>query len=400
MMMWNLICVAFLSVTGIPVEARPVTGPVVRGVLVELSSEAAVIQVDGNPQRLELVSLWDLSSTTEPPVAERLPTVWVELVDGSQIQAVRYTVTAGEAAIGLTDGRSLAVKTRSIQSVRFRVYSSAPELATQWEDIASTRPGSDLVVIRRSDNLDTLEGMIRDVTDEAVKFEFAGQTIDAKRAKLDGIVYYHPLSDNVAERLAQVVDVAGSRWNVKSLTLAEDQLEWVSVCGVKFSLPIAQLGKIDFSSGNTLWLDDLQPESLDWQPFIPSKLPRDKLASLFDPRRSAGLGGKPLELDGQVFDRGLSLRSRTELTYRLTGDYRRFHALVGIDDRVREAGHVHLTITADDRELFSQAVTGRDEPIPLELDITGARRLKILVDFGEELDIADHLNLCDARITK
>ncbi len=174
----------------------------------------------------------------------------------------------------------------------------------------------------------------------------------------------------------------------------------ITVCGVELSLQSAQLSKIDFSSGNTIWLDELQPESLDWRPFVASKLPHDRLASLFDPRRSAGLGGKPLELGDQLFQRGLAIRSRTEMTYRLTGDYRRFHAIVGIDDRVREGGNVLLTITADDRELFSQTVTGRDEPISLELDISGARRLKILVDFGAELDIADHLNLCDARITK
>jgi hypothetical protein len=45
-------------------------------------------------------------------------------------------------------------------------------------------------------------------------------------------------------------------------------------------------------------------------------------------------------------------------------------------------------------------VTGRDKAFPVDLDITGVKRLKILVDFGEEMDIADHLNLCDARLTK
>jgi hypothetical protein len=389
-----------IALAGIPVDVRPVTGPVLRGTLVEVSADAVVVQVDGKQQRLEISSLWDIGSTAEKPIAERPPTVWVELVDGSQIQAVQYTVTMGEAAVKLIDGNSLRVKTRYVQAVRFQVYTSAPELAAQWDEITSTRPASDLVVIRRSDNLDQMEGIIHDVTDEVVQFEYNGQTIDAKRTKLDGIVYYHPLSDSPADRLARVVDASGSTWNVRSLEPARERLNLVTVCGVNLSLPPTQLSKIDFSSGNTIWLDDLQPESFDWQPFVASKLPHDRLASLFDPRRTAGLGGKPLELGERLFDRGLALRSRTEMTYRLTGDYRRFHALVGIDDRVREGGNVLLKITADDRELYSQTVTGRDEPLSLELDITGARRLKILVDFGEELDIADHLNLCDARITK
>ena len=39
-------------------------------------------------------------------------------------------------------------------------------------------------------------------------------------------------------------------------------------------------------------------------------------------------------------------------------------------------------------------------PITINIDITGVRRLSILVDFGQQLDIADHLHLCNARITK
>ena len=94
------------------------------------------------------------------------------------------------------------------------------------------------------------------------------------------------------------------------------------------------------------------------------------------------------------------MRSRTELIYRLTDKFRAFHALVGIDDRVRDRGNVDLRILGDNKELFSKRITGRDDPLPIALDIQGVRRLTIVVDFGEESDIADHLNLCNARITK
>jgi hypothetical protein len=76
------------------------------------------------------------------------------------------------------------------------------------------------------------------------------------------------------------------------------------------------------------------------------------------------------------------------------------HAIAGIDDNVRDGGHVELTITGDERVLLSRTVTGREASFPIDLDLQGVRRLKILVDFGKEMDIADHLNLCDARLTK
>ena len=88
------------------------------------------------------------------------------------------------------------------------------------------------------------------------------------------------------------------------------------------------------------------------------------------------------------------------LVYRLAGDFRQFQALAGIDDRVRPAGNVRLVVSGDGKELFGQTITGSDDPLAVAVDITGVKRLRILVDFGEQVDIADCLDLCDARITK
>ncbi len=75
-------------------------------------------------------------------------------------------------------------------------------------------------------------------------------------------------------------------------------------------------------------------------------------------------------------------------------------ATVGIDDRVRPRGNVRLEIEGDGRPLLDAPVTGADPPRPVDLDLTGVGRLTILVDYGEDMDVADHLDLCDARIVK
>ena len=49
---------------------------------------------------------------------------------------------------------------------------------------------------------------------------------------------------------------------------------------------------------------------------------------------------------------------------------------------------------------YRQAISGKDDARSIELDLTGVKRLTILVDFGEQLDIGDHLLLCNARLTK
>ena len=46
------------------------------------------------------------------------------------------------------------------------------------------------------------------------------------------------------------------------------------------------------------------------------------------------------------------------------------------------------------------SVTGLEPARRIEVDLTGVRRLTILVDFGDFGDVGDHLDLCDARLVK
>ena len=57
-------------------------------------------------------------------------------------------------------------------------------------------------------------------------------------------------------------------------------------------------------------------------------------------------------------------------------------------------------ILGNQRELLRKSVTGAMDPFDLDLDISGIQRLTILVDYGKGKGIQDHLNLCNARITK
>ena len=59
-----------------------------------------------------------------------------------------------------------------------------------------------------------------------------------------------------------------------------------------------------------------------------------------------------------------------------------------------------LSIFADDHPLLETEVAGDQPPQPIDVQIAGAKRLKIVVDYGQNLDTGDWLNLCDAKIVK
>jgi hypothetical protein len=205
-----------------------------------------------------------------------------------------------------------------------------------------------------------------------------------------------------------VTDTAGMKLPAAALKLIDVKISITTPAGLEFERALDVLAKIDFAATKTMFLGDLKPESVDYTPLVGDKA-SEELKELFQPRVDRALFGGPLQLpreeNGQlapawVYAKGIAIHSRTKLVYRLPRDFRSFTAIAGIDSRVRPAGHVRLTIEGDDKQLYSGAVTGKDSASALSLDLTGVKRLTIFVDFGEDLDVADHLNLCDAKLVE
>jgi hypothetical protein len=94
------------------------------------------------------------------------------------------------------------------------------------------------------------------------------------------------------------------------------------------------------------------------------------------------------------------LRSRTDISYRLPRGFHRFLAVTGIEPTTNHNGDVRLIIDGDGRQLWTGRVAGGQAPQPIDLDIEGVKRLTIVVDYGDNLDTGDWLNLCNARIVK
>jgi hypothetical protein len=252
--------------------------------------------------------------------------------------------------------------------------------------------------------LDFLDGTLGDVKPESLQFTFGGMAVDVKRERVEGMIYFQTGDRQLVDPVARIEDASGSSWNAKSLSLAGDKLSLVTTAGVKADLPLAKIVKIDFSSGKVLSLVDLAPEVETWTPFLSGPKPIDLVAKLFRPRKGIGFDGQPLRLKMpdkvHEFGDGLAIHSRTELVYRLPAAYRRFTAVAGIEERLGQGGHVRLEIAGDGKVLYQGALAGGETAVPLEIDLTGVRRLRVLVDFGENLDIKDQLNLVTPRLWK
>lgn len=391
------------NATAWPLAVQTMDGRAVSGELVALDNKNLVIRHDGQEESIEVAKLLGVDlPATEAKAATVVPAapIIVSLLDDSRLAAQEFSATPEKAQFKLVDGSTAEVPTSGVAWVRFP--SPAAEIAAEWERILSTEAAADILVVRKLPALDYLEGIIRSVKPDAVEFEVDGDVVQAKLAKIEGLRFYHRSERKLPESVCRVVRAGGSELQASELKFADGRLEVQTPVGLKIPLTAADVQRLDFSQGKLVFLSDLDwdPQLYERQAYFGGGRPIEAGLDLFPPQRDRALDGGPLELDRQSYAKGLAMHSRTKLVYRLPAAYRRFLATAGIDDRAGKEGDVRLVIEGDGRQLFAANVRGGEKPTPIDLDISGVKRLSILADFGLDLDIADHLDLVEARVVK
>lgn len=393
-----LLCIAAAAVE---FEAVGVDGAAVRGELRGFTTEKLVLRGASGDQELPLSHIVRLHRPGVLPVAQIPLGAWVEMTDGSRILGQSYSTAGGRATIVQDDRRTLAVPTDAIRAVRLKPMS--PELTAQWNQVAASAVKADCVVIREGDSLDYLEGVLGDIGAESFAFTLDGDALTVKRPKAEGLIYFHSRRETPAPVFCTITDVLGSKIQAASATLstvegADGSLHLQTASGSSLIWPLDRIVAIEFP---VQYLSGFKPESIVFTPRVPSSSTVTATVSQFyRPRFDRASDSGPLRLGGRDYSRGLSIRSRTELTFLLPEPFAKFTALAGIDDRYRPGGNVRLVIRGDERVLFDQVLTGQDEPTVISLDMTGVVRLKVLVDYQDASAVGDHLDLCDPRLFK
>lgn len=394
--MWPLL-LAWLAVAP-EFNATLLDGRTVRGRLVELSAARVVLETAAGRERLLPADLAALQAASAGTQSLPAATAWVQLVDGSRLAARSYLVRKGKATIGLVDGIDVTVPVARVAEVRLKAQTA--EFAQQWHEVAAAEHSGDVLVVRRQKTLDFLTGIIGDIDETTVQFELEGERLDVRRSRIEGLIYFRPPAEALPKAFCRLATASGQQIEVHSLELpsgpaADEAWQIASPAGLRLHVSAAQVARIEFK---VQYLSDLEPERSTWTDSVSAVTAVPALAELYAPRRNRGFFSEELKVEGRSYSKGLALRSRSEVVWRLTGTHRRLTAIAGIDDAVRPRGAVRLVIQGDARTLLDTTLTGQTPALPIELDISGVRRLVILVDYGEDLDVSDYLNLCDARL--
>jgi len=372
------------------VEVQTLDGRTVSGALVAIDSSRATVETADGRRTVDVERLIGGDFAGKQGEEGAKPGVWVQLRDGSSLVGTDCTAAEDRCRVDTSHG-PMELPWASVNAICFAAIT--PDVENQWERIAEAKASADRLVVRKENHLNYHQGIVRSIGRQTVEFDLDGDVLPVKREKVFGLVFYRPGEPPATQPLCRIAEAGGSRWVATSLQMRDGRLHWTTPAGAEVSRPVEKL-RLDFA----WYLSDLQPESVAWTPYFGQADQLPLLERFGLPRMDRSLDGGPLVLHGQEYAKGIAVRSRTEIVYRLPGRFRRFRATAGIDDAVRPHGHVRLVVRCDDRSPESFTLTGTDEPLPLDVDLTGVRRLSILVDFGDGADVGDHLDLCRARI--
>jgi len=110
--------------------------------------------------------------------------------------------------------------------------------------------------------------------------------------------------------------------------------------------------------------------------------------------------GKPITIRGTPFMKGLGLSAPSAIIYRLGQKCTSFSAQVGVDDSsTGGVGTVRFQVIVDGEVLFdSQNLDGTMPAMPVNVDLTGKRRLKLLVTNADDGSSLDRASWADAKV--
>jgi alpha-galactosidase len=109
--------------------------------------------------------------------------------------------------------------------------------------------------------------------------------------------------------------------------------------------------------------------------------------------------GRAISIGGVTYARGVGSHANAEWEIDLFGDALQFIAAVGVNDEVGELGSVRFRVFVDGREAAaSEIIRGGQPARTLKVDLTGARRMTLVVEDGGDGINYDHADWAQALI--
>ena len=372
-------------------EVLEVEGRVSSGRLTSLAADRiGVAPADGPNREIPLAALVKLSR--EDGRARAAEGADVVLPDGDRL----VNVIIGPATDAAVEVHSYALGKMSVPldavlGLIMTPPTDAEELDRLWRRIRTEPRASEVIWLG---NGDRVAGTLLGIDDRAVRIQVQGKPMEIDRAGITAIGFDPALLayDRPKTPYLEATLVDGSRLGIVDFKLEKGHVSALTRFGASLRVPVADVVGL---VARTTALDYLTERVVDGHSYV------SYLGPVRPYRIDAAVDGRPFQLGGRRFERGLGTQSRTLLAYKLKPGDLRFQALVGVDDRAGPLGSVVFRVMVDDQTRFtSPAMSARDAPRSIDVDLAGAKLLILITEFGERGDVRDLADWIEPRIVR
>ena len=167
---------------------------------------------------------------------------------------------------------------------------------------------------------------------------------------------------------------------------------WTALAATAFIYPVAAHAqdmaalRAQDAPANSLWLDalDLANVTQDYG----------------SPHAGKSVDNNALTLSGVAYPHGLGTHAVSRLLVNLKGSATKFEALTGVDDEKKGSGSVQFQVFVDGKKKAETPVLhGGDAPVPVSVDLTGAKRMTLVVTDAGDGNDSDHADWAGALLT-
>lgn len=350
-------------------------------------SEAGLATISGRTESLALDMMRSVETGHPAARDDALATTFVEWLDGSQCKAQDLSMAGERVTLTWPLAPSTILPLDGIRRIRFRPPVDKPIYTQTWNSEPSD---FDQLLLEIKGEIQVVEGFLVSIDAKEIQTSYEGKRANFPRDQVYGIIIAK--SDLELPRYnaeARLNDQARLRGKIASFD--GKTLRYTLFTGETIDLPWPKVLSLSLNADRLVFLSDMEPVEERKQPIV---------APNRDWQRDLSVAGKTMRLGGKSIRKGLGLASGMRLVFEPASKYDRFSTTIGIDDETGPHGDCEYIIFKDREEVFRKRVTGTDEPEKISIDIQNADTVTIEIDYGADLDMADHANLAEACFIK
>jgi hypothetical protein len=375
---------------GVGATVRTTAGDSVHGLIAGYDKSAGLklVQEDGATRTVPgnaIVQVRFAAGATLPTVENQ---VEVTLLDGDRL---RGKILSGDSERLKVETAALGPIDLEIEHMRGLTF--APEAGTP-PDLKAFLPdkeaGSDILFRRVNQGTDSITGTLERLGAQELVFDCALGKVKFPYASAAALVFAPQIELQPVKEPKVFLSLRdGGTVSGQLLELGEGSLVLGALFAKDLRIDLNRIDTLRFAGVSFEYLSDLNPVKVEELPYVGE--PSD---FRFHYRRDASVTGQPLMAGGERCSKGLGVHSRCNLTYDVSKGYQRFEASYALADEVKELpgkGSVIFRVYVDDQLKFeSPVVRPSDPPKALTpIPLTGAKTLRLEVDFADNYDIAD-----------